>query len=68
MLIQLLVLKGWNTAMQWRMTFSAKNMRVTDRFVRLLLNTIGIYFALESSYAFAAAVYLIMAALYVYLR
>ncbi|MCD2524758.1 hypothetical protein CHCC15325_2241 [Bacillus licheniformis] len=69
LLIQLLVLKGWNTAMQWRMTFfGEKNMRVTDWIVRLLLNTIAIYFALASSYGFAAAVYLIMAALYVYFK
>lgn len=43
-------------------------MRVTDWIVRLLLNTIAIYFALASSYGFAAAVYLIMAALYVYFK
>lgn len=41
--------------MQWRMTFfGEKNMRVTDWIVRLLLNTIAIYFALASSYGFAA--------------
>lgn len=48
--------------------FRRKNMRVTDWIVRLLLNTIAIYFALASSYGFAAAVYLIMAALYVYFK
>ncbi|MED1738345.1 ABC transporter permease [Bacillus swezeyi] len=65
--IQLLVLKVWNMAMQWRMTFfGEKNMRIIDQVVRLFLNTIVIYFVLQASYGFAIAVYAIMAALLVY--
>ncbi|MFN2746928.1 MULTISPECIES: ABC transporter permease [Bacillus] len=67
LLVQLIVLKVWNMAMQWRLTyFSEKNMRIMDRVVRFFLNAIVIYFALEASYGFAAALYVIMAALLVY--
>lgn len=66
-LVQLLILKAWNMAMQWRMTyFGEKNVRIMDQIVRFLLNALALYFALEASYGFALAVYAIMLALIVY--
>ncbi|ASB90254.1 ABC transporter permease [Bacillus sonorensis] len=65
--IQLLVVKAWNMAMQWRMTYlREKNIRIIDQVVRFFLNTLVIYFALQGSYGFALAVYAIMAVLIVY--
>ncbi|MCY7946389.1 ABC transporter permease [Bacillus atrophaeus] len=65
--IQLLILKAWNQAMEWRITFlSDRNKKLTDAMVRFVANALVLYFVLQSLYIYAVVVYVIMAALLMY--
>ncbi|APB81488.1 exoprotein ABC transporter permease EscB [Bacillus amyloliquefaciens] len=65
--IQMLAVKAWNQAMEWRMTFmNDRSMKMMDAVIRFICNMLLLYFVLQSFYVYAAAVYIVMAGLYVY--
>lgn len=67
-LAQMILIKGLNTAIQWRMTyFPGKHVRWLDAAIRFLLNTIIMYTVLQAAYAIAIVFYLLYAVYLIYL-
>ncbi|MGG4172779.1 ABC transporter permease [Bacillus safensis] len=67
-LAQMILIKGLNTAIQWRMTyFQGKHVRWLDAALRFLLNMMLIYTVLQAAYAIAIVFYLIYGVYLVYL-
>lgn len=65
--VQLLLLKAWNQALEWRMTFqNDRSMKQMDLVIRFAANTLVLYFVFQSVYVYALVIYIIMAALYLY--
>ncbi|UTL73692.1 ABC transporter permease [Bacillus halotolerans] len=65
--VQLLLLKVWNQALEWRMTFqNDRSMKQMDLVIRFAANTLVLYFVFQSVYVYALVIYIIMAALYLY--
>ncbi|MEK4219543.1 ABC transporter permease [Bacillus sp. FSL L8-0222] len=65
--VQLLLLKAWNQALKWRMTFqNDRSMKQMDLVIRFAANTLVLYFVFQSVYVYALVIYIIMAALYLY--
>ncbi|MFJ5963896.1 ABC transporter permease [Bacillus sp. NPDC093026] len=67
-LAQMLILKGLNTAIQWRITyFQGKHVRWLDVGFRFILNTVLVYTILQAAYAITIVVYIIYAVYLIYL-
>ncbi|MGN7373130.1 ABC transporter permease [Bacillus halotolerans] len=65
--VQILLLKAWNQALEWRMTFqNDRSMKQMDLVIRFAANTLVLYFVFQSVYVYALVIYIIMAALYLY--
>ncbi|MGR6855678.1 ABC transporter permease [Bacillus halotolerans] len=65
--VQLLLLKAWNQALEWRMTFqNDRSMKQMDLVIRFAANTLVLYFVFQSVYVYALVIYINMAALYLY--
>ncbi|MCR6596028.1 ABC transporter permease [Bacillus halotolerans] len=65
--VQLLLLKAWNQAIEWRMTFqNDRSMKQMNLVIRFAANTVVLYFVFQSVYVYALVIYIIMAALYLY--
>ncbi|MGE1098000.1 ABC transporter permease [Bacillus altitudinis] len=67
-LAQMILIKGLNTAIQWRITyFQGKHVRWIDAVIRFLLNTMLMYTVLQAAYAIAIVFYLLYAVYLIYL-
>ncbi|MCY8130794.1 exoprotein ABC transporter permease EscB, partial [Bacillus spizizenii] len=54
--------------MEWRTTFqNDRSMKRMDVIIRFAANTLVLYFVFQSVYMYALVVYVIMAALYLYM-
>ncbi|MFS0654995.1 ABC transporter permease [Bacillus sp. 179-C3.3 HS] len=67
-LAQMILIKGLNTAIQWRVTyFQGKNVRWLDAIFRFVLNTLLVYTVLQAAYVFAIVLYVLYAGYLIYL-
>jgi ABC-2 type transport system permease protein len=67
-LVQLVIYKWWNLAVEWRASYTTgHSMIVYDKIARFVINLCGIYAVLHSFYMYSIIVYVIMAALLVWL-
>ncbi|MGE6630863.1 ABC transporter permease [Bacillus sp. NPDC077027] len=67
-LFQLLILKGLNLAIQWRVTyFQGKHARWFDVCVRFIVNTVLVYTVLHADYIYAIVIYILYAVYLIYL-
>ncbi|ALC80622.1 MULTISPECIES: ABC transporter permease [Bacillus] len=67
LLVQLLIYKWWNLAVEWRVTyFNDSTMIILDKIGRFAINFAGVYVVLRSLYVYSIIVYVIMAAVLIW--
>ncbi|MFY0760287.1 ABC transporter permease [Metabacillus dongyingensis] len=67
--IQILLVKGWNLMLNFRISFYTEpSAKIYDFIVRLAINALTIFFLLSKAYIYVFIMYAVMAVLYIYFQ